>query len=126
MSPATRASPSRATSFASRTACRFSASRSFSRPTVFNYCARDSRNLTENEVVICDQIIRALVRPFHIDDLGIRQHRHALANKALDTVDGGGLPADIRRVVVTDFDARRFPDEHRVAVDANVEIGEYR
>src|SRR5438132_5990880 len=33
MSPATSASPSRATSFAMRTACRFIASRSFSRPT---------------------------------------------------------------------------------------------
>src|SRR5256885_617314 len=79
---------------------------------------------SQDEVVICDQIIRALVRPLDIDDAGIHKLRHALGHKAPHARNPGHLSTHVRWIVVADLDSWRLPLEHRMAIDADVEIRE--
>src|SRR5438309_9181661 len=47
-----------------------------------NRAARQARDRPQDEVVICHQIIRALVRSLDIDDAGIHPLRHAFFDEA--------------------------------------------
>src|SRR5437879_4109230 len=50
-------------------------------------CAGHAGDGTKDEVVICHQIIRALVRPLDIDHARVLERRHARIDEALDAGD---------------------------------------
>src|SRR5256885_12438122 len=93
-------------------------------PAGANRAARQAGDWSEDEVVICHQIIRALVRALDVDDPRIRELRHAFVDEALHAGDGGDLGAHVGRIVVADLHARCFAFQQRMAVDAHVEVGE--
>src|SRR5260370_4000143 len=95
-------------------------------PAGYNGLTRQPGDRPQDEVVICHQIIRALVGALDIDYARILERRHTLVDEALHAGDRGELPAHVGRIVVADLDPRRLPLEPGVAVDAHVEVGEDR
>src|SRR5256714_7853878 len=89
-------------------------------------CTRQAGNGTQDEIVICHQIIRALVRVLDIDHARVPERRHALIDEALDAGDRGRRGIQVRWVVVADLDPRRLAIDESVAVDAPIEVGEDR
>src|SRR6266513_6242005 len=62
-------------------------------PAGANRGARQTGDRSQDEVVICHQIIRALVRSLDVDDARILELRHAVLDKALHAWEGGDLSA---------------------------------
>jgi hypothetical protein len=82
--------------------------------------------MAEDEVVITYEIVKALVHVLNIDRLGILELRHALRYETMHVLNVCVQRFDIGRIIVTNLHAGRFPFVNRVAVNADIEIGEYR
>src|SRR2546430_10509231 len=70
-------------------------------------CTGQAGNGTQDEIVICHQIIRALVRVLDIDHARVPERRHALIAEAPDAGDRGRRGYPVRWVVVDHPEPRR-------------------
>src|SRR6266513_2111915 len=75
-------------------------------PAGANRAALQARDWPEDEVVICHQIIRALVHSLDVDDARIHHPGHAFFDEAPHAGDGGDLGTYVGRVVVADLQTR--------------------
>src|SRR2546421_11347550 len=69
-------------------------------PAGANRAARQARDRPDDEVVICHQIIRALVRSLDVADPRILELRPAFFDEARHAEYGGDLGAHVGRMVV--------------------------